>query len=500
MRTTLEVVRYYAAHTPAKIALQWADCKQTYRDLLHTANAISRSIEQHRIRVLALAVDNGADWVAADLAAQIAAVTLVPLPAFFSAEQVRHAVADSGADGLIVDARFSRHRAETASGIKTLADLGDDLRLLRTSRVGSAVRLPAGTAKISYTSSTTGHPKGVCLSQSAMDSVAQSLWSATAQLELTRHLCLLPLATLLENIAGVYAPLRNGAEIAVPSLREIGFEGSTGIDMQRFLACISNYEPNSIILLPQTLLALVTALEKGAPRPKSLRFAAVGGARVSTALLERADRVGLPVYEGYGLTECASVVALNTPTARRIGSVGRVLPHARIRIDAHSQIHVGGATMSGYAGETQCAPHEIATGDIGHIDAEGFLHISGRRKNIFITSFGRNVSPDWVETELTRQHPIAQAALFGEARPWNVAVLVPTTEAAGSDEIQAAVDEINTELPDYARVGEWIRADERFTAANGLLTANGRNRRAAIWGRYGCRIDARYCDSISDSA
>jgi long-subunit acyl-CoA synthetase (AMP-forming) len=250
-----------------------------------------------------------------------------------------------------------------------------------------------------------------------------------------------------------------------------------------------------VILLPQTLAALVVALESGAPRLDSLRFAAVGGARVPETLLERAERVGLPVHEGYGLTECASVVALSRPGARRAGSVGQVLPHARVRIDERSEIYVSGAAVCGY-GPDAAAPEEVATGDLGRLDADGFLYVTGRRKNVFITSFGRNVSPDWVEAELTRAPPIAQAALFGESRPWNVAVVVaaPMTRA---HEIQRAIDSVNRDLPDYARVRDWVRADEPFTTLNGQLTPNGRNRRAAIWNRYRARIDACYFDSIA---
>jgi long-subunit acyl-CoA synthetase (AMP-forming) len=225
---------------------------------------------------------------------------------------------------------------------------------------------------------------------------------------------------------------------------------------------------------------------------------AVGGGRVSPALLERADRLGLPVYEGYGLTECASVVALNTPAARRIGSVGRPLPHAEVTIDARGEIHVAGTAISGYVGGEN-VPQRFATGDLGYFDTEGFLHVSGRRKNMFITSFGRNVSPEWVEAELCEEPAIAQAAVFGEARPWNVAVIV-ATPTMQPEQLRSAIRAANQRLPDYARVGDWIVAGSPFTHGNGELTANGRNRRAAIWIRYRHELDALYDRSLDLTA
>jgi long-subunit acyl-CoA synthetase (AMP-forming) len=499
MRTTLEIVRYYAARGTERVALRAADgTSLTYKELLAAATRISRTISGYRLRVLAIALDNGPEWIASDLAAQMARIPLVPLPPFFSTEQLRHVLTDSGADGVIVDKRVLE-RQGVALSLETLACISRDLRLARVACTDAVQRVPSGTAKVSYTSGSTGQPKGVCLTQGAMDAVAQSLWAATASLELTKHLCLLPLPTLLENVAGVYAPLRGGAEICAPPLAEIGFNGATAIDTPRFLGCLAAYAPESIILLPQTLLALVTAIENGAPRPPSLRFAAVGGGFVSKALLERADRLGLPVYEGYGLTECASVVALNTPNARRIGSVGRPLRHAAVRIARSSEIFVSGQAACGYLGKDR-EPLETATGDLGHMDSDGFLYIDGRRKNMFITSVGRNVSPEWVESELVCGPEIAQAAVFGEARPWNVAVIVPTKPSAAGAEIQAAIDRINSGLPDYARVGMWVRADAPFTPANGLMTPNGRNRRAAIHEHYRSRIDACYDDELRDFA
>ena len=497
MRSTIEAVRHFAARTPQRIAVRTATACLTYHDLELRANALARELEAREIAVAALVADNGPSWLIVDLAAQLAGTALVPLPPFFTREQIAHALRDSAADALLADPRLAALRDLSVGTFEPLAALGGELAWCRL-RASSATPLPAGTAKISYTSGTTGKPKGVCLRQASMDAVADSVCHAVAQLKITRHLCVLPLATLLENIAGVYAPLMNGAEIAVPSAPETGLAGASRFDPTSLLRCVEAYRTQSIILVPQVLAALVDSLERGAPRPTSLELVAVGGGRVSATLLARADRFGLPVYEGYGLTECASVVALNTPAARRIGSVGRPLPHASITIDAHGEIHVAGAAVSGYVGDEQ-TPRRFATGDLGYLDADGFLHVSGRRKNLFITSFGRNVSPEWVEAELCEEPAIAQAAVFGEARPWNVAVIVPAREMP-REHLCSAVEAANRRLPDYAQIGDWVVAARPFTADNGELTTNGRNRRAAIWIRYRHELDALYDKSLELTA
>ena len=495
MSSPLEAVRHFAAHSPLRIAVRSAGESWTYSDLEQRAVAIATELDARGIEVAALAADNGPEWIAVDLAAQIAGTVLVPLPPFFSREQIAYALADSGADALFADPRLPALRDFDVSALEPLPAAG--LAWCRL-RANPAASMPPGTAKISYTSGTTGKPKGVCLGQPALDSVAASLRGAVGGLEITRHLCVLPLATLLENVAGVYSPLLSGAEIVTPTARETGLQGAARFDAATLLRCLDTYCPESIILVPQLLAALVAALERGAPRPSSLELVAVGGGRVAQALLERADRLALPVYEGYGLTECGSVVALNTPAARRVGSVGRPLPHAEVSIDGRGEIHVAGAAVSGYVGGEH-VPRRFATGDLGHFDADGFLYLDGRRKNLFITSFGRNVSPEWVEAELCDEAAIAQSAVFGEARPWNVAVVVPAP-GARDDQVRAAVEAANRRLPDYARVSDWLVAAEPFTPQNRALTTNGRNRREAIWIRYRKELDALYDQSLELSA
>ena len=418
-------------------------------------------------RVTGVLADNGADWVAIDLAAQRAGITLVPLPAFFTRAQLAHTVEASGMDGLFcADATLAASLgfapARTLEGLAWFARRAEQ-------RVHAS--------KVTFTSGTTGSPKPVGLSSQQQWEVARALADVLAPLGLRRHLCLLPLSVLLENVAGVYAAELAGAECCVPPLAEVGMHGAATFDARACLAAIERWQAQSVILLPQMLRALTAALAGGADVPRSLRFAAVGGAKVSRSLLDEARRLGLPVYEGYGLSECASVVSLNVPGSDRPGSVGRPLRAGTVHIRDGEIVARSGAKW-------------VATGDLGRLDQDGFLHLEGRRGNVLITSFGRNVSPEWPEAELVAGRAIAQAAVFGEGRPGLCAVLVPTDAAASDGALAQEVYAVNARLPDYARVRAWVRAEAPFTSSNGLATANGRPRRDAIWGTYGERLDA----------
>jgi long-subunit acyl-CoA synthetase (AMP-forming) len=290
-------------------------------------------------------------------------------------------------------------------------------------------------------------------------------------------LCLLPLATLLENVAGVYAPLLSGGEIILPDAATRGLSGSSGLDLRALLRCIDAARPHSMILLPQLLRALVGACEQGWNPPSSLRFVAVGGARISAELVILARRCGIPVYEGYGLSECGSVVALNAPAQDRLGSVGCVLPHCSVDVD-DGELVVTGASHLGYVGEPgSWHPRRVATGDLGTVDTAGFVRVSGRKKSVLISSYGRNISPEWVESELLAQPLLSHCAVVGEGRPFLSAV-IGAPDAVGDERIEQWLVTVNRRLPDYARVGAWLRLEPLLWAA--LLTPNGRPRRADI--------------------
>ncbi|MBS1190399.1 MAG: Long-chain-fatty-acid--CoA ligase FadD15 [Rhodocyclaceae bacterium] len=492
MSRIMAALRRHAVATPEKVAMTDGALALTYGQLLPEVEHLAGLLRQSGPRAVAILADNGCPWGLADLAAHLAGIPCIPLPPFFSAAQIAHAIRTAGVDLVLTD---NPDPLKNALGERELptSPFHASLLQVRLPQAAAGMALPAGTLKVTFTSGTTGEPKGVCLGGDEMETVAESLRIASAAGSGDRHLCLLPLATLLENIGGIYTPLLAGATLCVPPMADIGLSGSSGLDVGRLTAALSRWEASTAIMVPQMLQALVVAGRGGLPMPRTLRYLAVGGAPVSPHLLQEARALGLPVHEGYGLSECASVVAVNRPAESRIGSVGKPLPHVRIAFAADGEILVHGVRWRGYLGEgaPPCPDGGIATGDLGHLDQDGFLHITGRKKSIFITSFGRNIAPEWIERELMSRPAIRQAAVFGEGRPFNCAVIVASPTAA-PEAIADVLAEINRQLPDYARVGAWLPAREPFTPHNGMTTPNGRWRRQAILAAYAGPIDALY--------
>lgn len=467
-------LRSHAERKGHAIALWGDQLKVDYATLYAEVIYRQQRLRDQHVKVVALALDNGAEAMLWDLAALFEGLTCLTLPPFFSPAQRKHCLEQSQAERVIAG-----------------PDLEVELQAAGYEKSGEFWRrtfngpnpMHEGTAKLTFTSGTTGTPKGVCLSAESILRVARELDQASKPTDPQHHLALLPLAILLENI-GCYAALYAGATLSVPSQKTLGIQGASGVDLPKLLGCLASRAPESLILVPQLLLLLVSAAEQKAFSPHSLRFTAVGGARVSEELLHRAQRIGLPVYEGYGLSECASVVCLNRPGARRPGSVGRPLPLVEIRLAEDGEVLIKGSPLLGYLGEAPHADEWWPSGDLGEFDPEGFLYLNGRKKHQFVTSFGRNVNPEWVEAELTQRRHIAQAFVYGEAMPRNHALLWPHRPDCTDADLAAAVAEANEALPDYAQVHHWTRLDQPFSPANGLLTANGRPRRDAIVERY----------------
>lgn len=488
----IDAIAAHALATPHAIALQGDTAALNYAQLQAAIHAQMTQLRAFApVASMALAVDNSPAWVVQDVAALALSIPLVPIPAFFSPAQKLHTLRDAGVNVLCTDQ--AEDWQTLCPSITPLATTTIAGKILYFFQISAALTAP-NAAKITYTSGTTGQPKGVCLRVDAMMQVAHAIQRSTEQTAQDRHFCVLPLATLLENVAGVYASLLAGAELVVWSCARVGFLGSR-FDIHSFITGLATTKATTAILIPELAQALVASVTMQSTPLPALRFLAVGGAKVNPNLLRQAHALGLPLYEGYGLSESASVVTLNTPAHHRIGSIGKPLPHIQIRVDDAGELWIKGALLSGYTYPTGMvlpnldAEGFVATGDLGYQDADGFWYLHGRKKNVFITSFGRNVSPEWVESELTHHALIAQACVFGEAQPRNTAVLV-LRQPALDTAVASAIAEINHHLPDYARVGRWLVATSPFSPLNGQLTANGRLKRDVIWQHYQPAIEA----------
>ncbi len=447
---------------------------------------------------IAVYLDNCLQWVIADLAAHACEIPIVPLPTFFSQSQLIHTLEDVNADLLITHCRLNKQPILGLFQKQPIQQDANGFEIYQRSTSREAL-YPNGLAKITYTSGSTGTPKGVCLNALSQLDVANSLSTVLQPLKIKKHLCVLPLSTLLENIAGVWAPLSIGASIALPSLVELGFGGASNLDPQKFLITILEYDPESLILVPELLNVLVSGFESGFPKPSNIKFIAVGGAKVSHSLLERAQQLDLPVYEGYGLSEACSVTTLNRPGHNKVGTSGQALPHIKLRVSDGGEIEVSGSNMLGYLNDIETIQEYYPTGDLGEIDEDGYIIIKGRKKNMFITSFGRQVNPEWVEEILLEHEQISQAVVYGESLPFNIAVIVPSNNELEIQDIDELIMRSNKALPEYAKISRYVIADTPFNTHEDTLTANGRVKRNNIYNRYSKQIKQLIETNVTNS-
>lgn len=473
MSRVLQALAEHAADRPAAAALVGHGRRLTYRELHDEVRRVSDWLRAFLAETapqapVGLALDNGPAWVVLDLALAALGRPSLPLPPFFTPAQAEHALRDAGACAILLPpGSDTAPTGEVAGAPVAVRRLAFKPRPLHP-----------GTAKITYTSGSTGRPKGVCLSQAQLESVAASIVEVVGAQFAEQHMAVLPLGVLLENVAGLYPVLLAGGCYHAPGLSEIGFAAGQRPDLGKLVARIEAEGVTSLILVPELLRGLTMWLGFGGRRLPTLRLVAVGGAKVSAKLILGARAVGIPAYEGYGLSECGSVVALNTPWADRPGGSGRILPHLETRLEEDGELIVGPSPFLGYVGgPPQDGP--VHTGDLCRIDADGFVSVVGRKSNVLITSFGRNISPEWVESELLAQPEIAQAVVFGDGAPELCAVLVPSTPAVTQTDLGVAVGRANASLPTYARIGRW-RLRPPLDPAAEEVTANGRPRRAVL--------------------
>jgi long-chain acyl-CoA synthetase len=236
-----------------------------------------------------------------------------------------------------------------------------------------------------------------------------------------------------------------------------------------------------------------------------LRVGVSGAAPLSTDVIEFFHALGVPVIEGYGLTETASSATVNEPDDFRIGTVGRPVEGAEIRLAEDGEILIrSDAVFAGYYKEPDASAAALAgdgwlyTGDVGELDADGFLRITDRKKDLIITAGGKNIAPQNLENALKASRFVSQAIVVGDRRPY-VTALVTLDEvefaSAGRDRqqlVQELVDEVNRDRTRVEQIKRFVILPREFSQEQGEVTPTLKLRRTVIHEHFADEIEKLY--------
>jgi long-chain acyl-CoA synthetase len=538
---------------------------------------------------VAILSENRPEWAISDFACLAARCVDVPVYPTLPAKQVAYILRDSGAVAICVSSRVQLDklleiRAELSElrhvigfdpglegpgvlGFETLAARGEQALASRPRwREDALTAKPDDLATIIYTSGTTGEPKGVMLTHG---NIASNVAACLELLPLTQRdecLSLLPLSHIFERMAGHYLMLAAGVIInyaegfeqvaanltevrptvccAVPRLYEKVYAraleaASTGSAVKKklfFWAKRVGEEWTERRLLRKPIptdlkLARMVADRLVFSRLRArvggrLRYFISGGAPLSPEIARFFYAAGLKIYEGYGLTETAPVISVNTPHHLKIGTVGRPIREVEVRIAEDGEILCRGPNvMRGYWNKPE-ATREVLdldgwfhTGDIGELDAEGYLRITDRKKDLIVTAGGKKVAPQPIEGLLKLNKFISNAVLLGDRRKFPIALLVPNFErleawatTAGlrwdSREELVALPEVEEHLAQEAKKQlrdlaqfevpkRFLILPRDFSIEGGELTPKLSVRRKVVEQRYAAPIEALFADAES---
>ena len=527
--------------------------------------------------------ESSPEWVVADLGCQFAGVVNVPLYPTLAPQQVCYIAEDSGARLLFVQNReaYGRVREVLAScaalsevvllsgeggeGALTLAELeargarleAEQPRLLEE-LYGEVT--PGDLATVIYTSGTTGEPKGVMLTHS---NVVSNLVGTSERLAFGPEdvaLSVLPLSHVFERGA-MYMYLHHGAKVyfaeaierigdnmrevrptivvAVPRLfekiyariKDKAAEGgrvktallmwAVGVGRRRAHAAVWRRPAGPLLRLQHAAASRLVFSKWRDATGGRIRLFCSGGAALPEELGLVFYGAGLPIVQGYGLTETSPVICVNGPEDNRIGTVGRPIRRVEVRIAADGEIETRGPTvMRGYYNKPE-ATREVftedgwfKTGDIGALDAEGYLRITDRKKELFKTSGGKYVAPQPVEQLIKQSRFVSQVVLVGNGRKFPAALIVPDWEQLRSyaqhkgldcrtpadfcrhprviDLLQRQVDTLTADLARYERVKRVALLERELTIDGGELTPTLKVKRRVIDEKYKHVIDRLY--------
>jgi long-subunit acyl-CoA synthetase (AMP-forming) len=467
MRQLFDSMKRHVSEVSELIAVSDPRGHLSRRELFTSVMALGADLRDQPHRTVGIYAPNGLGWMIAQLACALAGKIVVPLPTFFSPAQLGHVVRDASVELILASEQT----------IALAVQSGVQIKLIDIHRVGAGLQDAIdGFGQIIYTSGSTGQPKGVRHLSGQIAWSAAALASATGASAADSYLSVLPLPLLLETICSVFIPTLLGAYVHFDAglAERAGRSDATGIAM-----AFEAHRPTMSVLVPQLLKHWVAELKADSQTaPSSLRFVAVGGAPVPNRVANDAWSLGIPVHEGYGLSECCSVVAVNRPKERRPGTVGQPLSGLSVSIDGGEIVVDGPSITDGYLGQ-EPATGPWRTGDLGEIDRDGIVTVHGRKDSLLVTSFGRNISPEWIETMLLADPRIALCVVTGHGEPYLTALLIPSPQGAAwfakatRTDILELLSDRCSDAPEYAVPRACIVVSLE-QALNNQLLSNGR--------------------------
>jgi long-chain acyl-CoA synthetase len=530
---------------------------------------------------IAILSENRPEWSTADFAILLLGAVTVPVYSTLTPEQTAYTLRDSGASIVFVSTELQLRKVQTILSqtqitkivimdrIQSPSGRGENVALMdhfmkqgpltldpQTESAARSIQ-PDDLATIIYTSGTTGISKGAMLTHGNMASnITCSLLGfdmhpghtsisflplshVTARhvdLSMLYHGVTLAYCPFIENLSEALLEVRPTVCVSVPRVYEKiyaktetmarGFPKRTiynwalSVGRANKPAILAGRVPTS----PSWKLAnkLVFSKIREGVGGRVETFIS-GGAPLGRELAEWFATVGIRIHEGYGLTETSPVIAVNTPVNHRIGTVGKILPNLDVRIAEDGEILVRGPSVfKGYwnrPDETAAAFQDswFKTGDIGHIDADGYLSVTDRKKELIKTSGGKFIAPQPIENSLKLNPLIGTPVVLGDKRKFAFVMVSPNfalledwartngvtfssrAELVANPKVQALyqgiVEEVNQNLARFEKLKKVLLVPDEFTAANGALTPTLKLRRRVVEDRYKAQIDELYAQA-----
>lgn len=486
---------------------------------------------------VAILSENRAEWLVADMAIQCAATVNVPLHAPLSPAQVQFQLENSGTRWIFVANQAQLDKVTEIRG--TLPELEgvvvfDDVaapdaiswrgflqrgRTARATVQSELARREAALraddlATIIYTSGTTGNPKGVMLTQHNLVSNALAFTEVSTFGPGSVFFNWLPFSHIYARTVDIYVTLAVGAtlcladsaETVVPNLGEIQPMNFSGVPRfyEKVLAAVQHEDPK---ILGQRLRGIFGS---------RIDFLGSGGAPLPVSVAQAYKDAGLLLLQGYGLTESSPVISFNRKEMYKIESVGRPIPGVEVKIADDGEILTRGPhVMKGYwknDAETQRTIVDgwLHTGDLGKLDDDGFLHITGRKKELLVLSNGKKVVPSQLEGILLADPCIDQVVVHGEGRNFLCALVVPhfgnlcqamstngAPEALARDAkvrafLEARIQQALTSVSAWEQVRKIVILPQPFSVARDEMTVSLKLRRSVIFEHYRDELDTAY--------